>query len=67
LRRASQPALLATVLRLGFTNAEYFGSACRTHTLSSRAAVLHCNSLRVFDINLLPTLNTIRLHFDLLN
>jgi len=52
---------------LGFTNAEYLGSTDRALPLGSGAPILHNDRPRIFDFNLLPTFNTICLHFDLLN
>ena len=57
---------LSSMLSLGFTNAEYLGSAARALPLSSGALILHNDRPRIFDFNLLPAFNTIRLHFDLL-
>ena len=59
-------ALPPIILSLGFTDAEYLGSAVWALPLSGRALILHNNRPGVSDFNLLPALHTIRLHFDLL-
>jgi hypothetical protein len=53
-------------LGLGLTYSEDFGSAASANTLSSRTFVLHCNSLRILDLNLFFALHAICLHFHLL-
>ena len=55
-----------TILTLGLADAEHLGSAHWALTLSGGMLILHRNSPGVPDLNLLPTLYTIRLHFDLL-
>ena len=51
---------------LGLTYSEDFGSAACANALSSRAFVLHCDSLRILDLNLFFALHAICLHFYLL-
>jgi len=51
---------------LGLTYSEDFGSTAWANTLSSRLFVLHCDSLRILDLNLFFALHTICLHFYLL-
>ena len=46
--------------------AKYLGPTPRTYALSRRAFVLHFDSLRVLDLNLLSAFHAICLHLDLL-
>jgi len=48
------------------TYSEDFGSAACANALSSRTFVLHCDSLRILDLNLFFALHAICLHFHLL-
>ena len=45
------------------TYSEDFGSAACANALSSRTFVLHCDSLRILDLNLFFALHAICLHF----
>ncbi len=58
---------LPNLFSLGLADAEYFGTARRAFTLCSRAAVFHGNRFGVLDFYLFPALDTICLHFHLLN
>jgi hypothetical protein len=60
-------ALMLVSLGLGLTYSEDFGPAPRADTLSRGTFVLHCDSPRVLDLNLLSAFHTIRLHLNLLS
>ena len=45
------------------TYSEDFGSAACANALSGRTFVLHCDSLRILDLNLFLALHAICLHF----
>lgn len=52
---------------LGLANSKYLGVTSWAVTLSRRAAILHCNGLRVLDLHLFSALHTISLHSILLS
>jgi len=55
-------APILVFLDLGLAYSEDFGAALRANTLSRGAFVLHSDSFRILDLNLLSALHTICLH-----
>ena len=55
-------APILVFLDLGLAYSEDFGAALWANTLSRRAFILHSDSFRILDLNLLSALHTICLH-----